>query len=220
MLPLGGGEIIFKCPVRKQLRPIQFTDPGMVKRIRGTSYALRVSPTMSNRMVEATKGVMLKFLPDVYINTDQCRGKQSGKSPGFGINLTAETTNGIFYCAEQVSNVISEDKEPSVPEDVGTNAAQRLLNEIYYGGCVDSACQSLAILFMALGSKDVSKMMLGPLSQCSIALLQHLKEFFGVMFKLEHFTDQHDEENEIPGADKILLTCVGLGYTNLNRRNI
>lgn len=219
MLPNGGGEIIFKCPIRKQLRPIQFTEPGMVKRIRGTSYALRVSPAISNRMVDTAKGVMLKFLPDVYINTDQCRGKQSGRSPGFGINLTAETTNGVFYSAEQTSNVVSEGKEPSVPEDIGANAAQRLLNEIYFGGCIDSACQTLAILLMALGPKDVSKLMSGPLSECSIAFLQHLKEFFGVTFKLEHFL-LDNEDDVIPGADKILLTCVGIGYTNMNRKNI
>lgn len=102
MLPLGGGEVIFKCPVRKQTRPVQLMDGGMIKRIRGTAYALRVSPSIANRMVESAKGVLLNFIPDVYINTDQCKGKQSGKSPGFGIHLTAETTNGVIYSAEQV----------------------------------------------------------------------------------------------------------------------
>lgn len=101
--PLGGGEVIFKCPVRKTLRSVNTVDSGMVKRIRGTAYALRVSPAIANRMVESAKGVMLKFLPDIYIHTDQRKGKQSGNSPGFGIHLLAETTNGVFYSAEQVS---------------------------------------------------------------------------------------------------------------------
>lgn len=52
--------------------------------------------------------VMLNFLPDVYINTDQCRGPNAGKSPGFGISLIAETNEKTFYCAEAVSfNLIS-----------------------------------------------------------------------------------------------------------------
>lgn len=38
MPPKGGGEILFSCPVRKVLQPIQFTDPGKIKRIRGTAY--------------------------------------------------------------------------------------------------------------------------------------------------------------------------------------
>lgn len=50
--------------------------------------------------MDSAKGVMLKFLPDVYINTDQNKGKISGNSPGYGINLVAETTDGVFFTAE------------------------------------------------------------------------------------------------------------------------
>lgn len=46
---------------------------------------------------------MLKFLPDVYINTDQNKGKISGNSPGYGINLIAETTEGVFFTTEAMS---------------------------------------------------------------------------------------------------------------------
>lgn len=102
MLPFGGGEVILHCPVKKQMRPIQSLDPGMVKRIRGISYALRVSPALANRMVDSSKAVLLKFLPDVYISTDQCKGKNSGKSPGYGIHLYAETNKGVFYSSEMV----------------------------------------------------------------------------------------------------------------------
>ncbi|KAG5896060.1 hypothetical protein JTB14_011055 [Gonioctena quinquepunctata] len=217
MMPLGGGEVIFKCPIRKQTRPVQLLDYGMVKRIRGTSYALRVSPAISNRMVDKAKGVLLNFIPDVYINTDQCRGKQSGKSPGFGIHLVAETTNGVYFSAEQVSSVVSNGEDPSIPEDLGTAAAQRLLYEIYLGGVVDSSSQSLAILCMALGDKDVSKLLTGPLSEYSIWFLRHLKDFFGVTFKLE---PHEDEGNENTGSSKVLLTCVGIGYTNISKRTI
>lgn len=49
---------------------------------------------------------MLNFLPDVYINTDQCRGPNAGKSPGFGISLLAETNEKTFYCAESVSTCL------------------------------------------------------------------------------------------------------------------
>lgn len=55
---------------------------GKVKRIRGTVYAVRVSPAIANRVVESAKGVLLKFLPDIYIHTDHCKGDRSGKSPG------------------------------------------------------------------------------------------------------------------------------------------
>uniref|UniRef100_A0A2D4FJF2 RNA 3'-terminal phosphate cyclase domain-containing protein n=1 Tax=Micrurus corallinus TaxID=54390 RepID=A0A2D4FJF2_MICCO len=38
MPPKGGGEVIFACPVKKVLKPIQYIDPGKIKRIRGMAY--------------------------------------------------------------------------------------------------------------------------------------------------------------------------------------
>lgn len=40
MPPSGGGEVLFSCPVRKVLKPVQLTDPGKIKRIRGMAYPL------------------------------------------------------------------------------------------------------------------------------------------------------------------------------------
>lgn len=105
LAPSGGGECYFKCPVRKNIRTIQFIKSGMVKRIRGTAYSSKVSPALANRTLESAKGVLLNFLPDIYIHTDHNKGKQSGNSPGFGINLIAETTDGVFYASEICSNL-------------------------------------------------------------------------------------------------------------------
>ena len=66
--------------------------------------------------------------------------------------------------AESVSNPQGEKTSPSVAEELGEQAAYLLLEEIYRGGCVDSTSQHLALLFMALGQKNVSKIVLGPLS--------------------------------------------------------
>jgi RNA 3'-terminal phosphate cyclase-like protein len=92
--PLGGGQVLLRCPIKRQLKPLQLVDQGKIKRIRGTAWAVRVSPSVPNRVVEAAKGVLLKFLPDIYIHTDHFTGPKSGKSPGFGLTLYAETTTG------------------------------------------------------------------------------------------------------------------------------
>jgi RNA 3'-terminal phosphate cyclase len=78
-------------------------------------------------MVEAAKGVLLQFLPDVYIYTDHRTGVASGKCPGFGLTLTAETTTGAFLSAE----VATTGSSPEVPEDLGDRGAKLLLEEIY-----------------------------------------------------------------------------------------
>ena len=93
-----------RCPVKKSLRPVQVTDQGKIKRIRGVAWAVRVSPSVVNRMVEVAKGLLLQFLPDIYIYTDHVTGANSGKSPGFGLTLTAETTTGVMLTAEVSGN--------------------------------------------------------------------------------------------------------------------
>ncbi|KAK6056324.1 hypothetical protein COOONC_06170, partial [Cooperia oncophora] len=85
-------------------------------------------------------------------------------SPGYGLFLTAETTEGVVYHGEAMSKPKGEAGDPIVAEDVGSNAAIALLEEIYRGGCLDSSAQILASSFMALGQKDISKFLFGPLT--------------------------------------------------------
>ncbi|XP_041826849.1 RNA 3'-terminal phosphate cyclase-like protein [Melanotaenia boesemani] len=213
MAPGGGGEVVFSCPVRRTIRPVQLTEPGKIKRIRGVAYSVRVSPQMANRIVESTRGVLNQFLPDIYIYTDHMKGANSGKSPGFGLTLVAETLNGCFLSAE-MSSTPQGQGDPVLPEDLGKNCAKLLLEEVYRGGCVDSSNQSLALLLMTLGQQDVSKVLLGPLSPYTIEFLRHIRDFFHVMFKIEV---QKPLEDERKGGDKVLMTCVGVGYSNINK---
>lgn len=96
------------------------------------------------------------------IFTDQNKGKLSGKSPGYGIHLVAETNTGAALSAEGVSSPLTDsNSDPTVPEDLGICVANKLLDEIFRGGSVDSSCQWLAVLFMSLALKDVSTFVMG-----------------------------------------------------------
>jgi len=214
--PLGGGQVVFKCPVKRKVKPVQVLDQGKIKRIRGVAWAVRVSPSVVNRVVESAKGKLLKFLPDIYIYTDHYTGPKSGKSPGFGVLLTAETTTGVMLSAEACSN--PSGSGVSVPEDLGLLAAQRLLEEIYRGGCADSLSQSLAALYMCLGQTDVSKYLVGPLSPYTIQFLKHIRDYLDLMFKLETQKKVDGDEELNVGANKVLMTCVGVGFSNLSKR--
>lgn len=102
--PNGGGEVFFKCPLRKTLKPVQLLVPGKIKKVRGIAYSARVSPEISNRLIKECKSYLLKFIPDVYVSVDHLKGAHSGKSPGFGLCLVAETINEVYYVGEALSN--------------------------------------------------------------------------------------------------------------------
>ena len=48
-MPDGGGEVLFTCPVRRSVKPLNFIDLGKIKRIRGTAYLF---PRLDIGMVE------------------------------------------------------------------------------------------------------------------------------------------------------------------------
>jgi len=218
--PGGGGQVVLRCPVKKSARPAQVLDQGKIKRIRGVAWGARVSPSVANRVVESSKGKLLQFLPDIYIYTDHMTGAKSGKSPGFGLTLTAETTTGVFLSAEICSNPAGGGMGPTVPEELGVRGAELLMEEIFRGGCADSLSQSLVVMLMGLGPPDVSKFVVGPLSPYTVQCLRHMKDFMDLTFKLETLVKEDEEDNSLRmGADKVVLTCVGVGFTNMSKRN-
>ncbi|CAF0793542.1 unnamed protein product [Adineta steineri] len=210
--PNGGGEIFFRCPTKMKLRPCQWTDVGKIKRIRGVAYAMRVSPSIANRLIETAKGLLLKFLPDVYIYVDHQKGINAGLSPGYGLTLAAETKNGTVICAESCSIPRAEEGETTtitIPEELAKEAVFKLLDEIYKAGVVDSFGQSLIFHYMALNQADVSKVITGPLNSYSMQYLRYLKQFFQIMFKIENakelpknVTEKMEEETNESDEEK------------------
>ncbi|KAI7850795.1 18S rRNA biogenesis protein [Circinella umbellata] len=198
--PLGGGEVVFNCCNVRQLKPVQFVDEGRIKKVRGIAYCTRVSPQTANRMVESARSLLNRYIPDIYIYTDVYKGAESGKSPGFALSLVAESTSGALLAAEKAA------EGGQTAEDVGLQAAKLLLREISKGGCVDTASQWLNLLFMVLSPEDVGKVRLGQLSPFTIQYLRDLKSFFGVAYKIKQ------------DGETMILTCVGIGYVNHNKK--
>ncbi|KAJ2084330.1 hypothetical protein H4R24_000123 [Coemansia sp. RSA 988] len=200
--PRGGGEVRFVCPPVRALRPLRFVDAGYIRRIRGISYATRVSPQTANRMVETARGELNRFIPDIYIYTDVYRGAEAGLSPGFGISLVAESTTGALMTAELCAD------PGDAPEDIGRNAAQMLLAEIMRGGCFDSAHQCLALTLMILGPEYAAKTRFGKLTPRAIQLLRDIRNFFNTTFTIK----------PDPSSSTVLLTCLGTGYINVGKK--
>ncbi|VDM54903.1 unnamed protein product [Angiostrongylus costaricensis] len=219
--PAGGGCVTFSAPVVRTLRPVQREKQGKISKIRGQAYVTKVTPSLAYRMIDAAKKMLHGYISDVYITVDQRKGDVGGNSPGYGLFLTAETTEGVVYHGEAISKPKGETGDPVVAEDVGTNAATALLEEIYRGGCLDASAQVLACSFMALGQKDVSRFLFGPLTVYSVYALRHLKTYFEIQFKLEEWRNiQKDEDEQVMrlgSENKAIVTAMGIGFSNLNK---
>lgn len=133
--------------------------------------------------------------------------------------LRVETTTGCALSTEVMSSTASAARlsvstgtavEANSPESIGLRAARLLLQEVKHGGCVDSTNQWLALLLMALCPEDISRLRLGKLSQFSVSYLRLLRDVFDVTYKLST-----DSSTLTP---TVLVSCRGIGWTNLSRR--
>ena len=202
--PLGGGVVTFRCPPVRQLKPVDWTDPGLVSKVRGVAYSTKVSPQVSNRAVFAARGVLNNLLPDVFIFTDVYSGKTSGASPGFALLLTVETTTGAALACEAAGGA------GGLPEDLATAVVSGLLEEVSEGGAVDSTLQPLVLTLMALGPEDVARVRLGKLTKPAMEQLRLLRDFLGVTFKVKPDPQR--------GDNSLLLSCLGCGQMNVAKR--
>ena len=91
-----------------------------------------------------------------------------------------------------------ESEQFKMPEDLGERCAQAMLDEIFTGGVIDSTNQSLLLLLAGVSSGDnISQIKLGRVTQQSIHLLRHLKQFFNLQFKIQECEDDvYSEESE------------------------
>ncbi|KAF8743635.1 hypothetical protein AX14_001693 [Amanita brunnescens Koide BX004] len=203
--PGGGGEVQFLCPTIKQVKTLNFVEAGRIKRIRGIAHAVRVNPQFSNRLIETSRSILNRYIPDIYLYSDVYKGNESGKSPGYALSILAESTTGVIHCAEATS-------QPSITlEDIALQATRELLAELQRGGCVDRKHQALVLLFMVLGSEDVGRCRMGEPTPRTIQFLRDLKTFFGATFKIAL------AEPEDSSCTQLLYSCYGTGYVNANR---
>nr|CAB3497585.1 unnamed protein product [Digitaria exilis] len=216
--PLGGGEVFLRVPIiNSTLTAANWTDEGMVKRIRGVSFTTRVSPQIENRIIYAARGIFNRFIPDVHIFTDHRSGSAGGRSPGYGVSLVAETTTGcllsvdvtVSYPSVDEMNEESEKPELMSPEDLGVQAASMLLEEVAQGGVVDSTHQGLLFILCALCPPDVSKVRVGQLTPYGIETLRNIRDFLDIKFVIK----------PDPNSNTVTLICVGAGVKNLARKS-
>lgn len=119
--PNGGGRVHLKLPTIRTLTPLNLTSPGLVTKIRGIAYCTRISPLMANRMQEAARSILTRFIPDVYIYTDVFKGDESGNSPGYALSLVAETDTKVLFSTECAYRLESNEN-PAAESKISSDA--------------------------------------------------------------------------------------------------
>lgn len=198
------GRIRIEFPIlRSSLSPIDWTEIGKIKRIRGLILSSHAS-TMA-RTAFATKGVLQQLIPDIWIHTERIPKATTlvDRQSRLTVTLTAESTNGDAFTVETAAVA------RSLPEDTGQHAAATLLQTLATqgGGATTGSMASLLLLFMCLTPEDVSRVRLGSLTPHVIESLRLYKSAFGVEFKIAPDV----------GTKTVVLSCLGTGYRNLAR---
>eukprot|EP01084_Bolivina_argentea_P056409 103245_1 len=219
--PSGGGEIRLTVPNINNLKTINMLDGGMIKKIRGLCYTIAMAPTIANRVRTSCNEIMYNYISDVWIfNHNTSRNElikninkinKTNKtnidiSAGYGLTLIAESTNDILLSVHKLNN--NKEINQITAEEFGTIVAKLLLQEINYGGTVDTCIQGIILLLMSLCTQDVSRVRLGRITKHTVNLLRLIKDILGITFKIK----------EDPETGTVFASCLGLGYTNIWRQ--
>ena len=202
--PDGGGKIVFTAsPLSKGFESHQFINAGLIKRVRGIAACAKLSPSIITRVIDSSKMMLCKLLPDAHIYSDARRGSESGSSPGYSLTIVGESTSTSLVVSEGVAD------PGEIPEEFANRITAEFLSKVAINGWGDPSRQWFIFLLAALSSEDASSIHMGPLTPFSIEFLKQLHLFFGISFRLK--------ENRDTGS--VLATCIGTGFRNIAHRS-
>lgn len=185
--------------------------------MRGVAWTTRINPTLGKREIDGAKACLTKFLSDVYILNDHKKGQDAGNSPGYGITLVATTTEGVAYAVD----IVCKSKEEcgsvaSIPEELGKEAAELLFSQVVRGGAVSPDFEPIVLTLLALGLKNVSKVVLGVPTAVTIQAIKDIYQFTKIRFSIDHLRPGMEGYRE-DCNQQMLYSCIGAGVVNLNR---
>lgn len=220
----AGGEVQLRFGHQVRLpKTLHLLNAGRVKRIRGVAYAVGVSGSNNQRMIETARGVLNRFVPDTYIFSDVVaapliatyakvdpKSKTKG-AVGFGLSLVAESSTRCLYSAD----VASPPQGGTTPEEVGRRCAYQLLEKISQGGCVEGSSVETVLMLMAMGTEDVGRVCLGKDvlgSESVVQLGRDVKVFTGAAWGFRSKGGEDEDEEDI------VVSVVGRGVGNVGRK--
>jgi len=150
--PKGGGLIRFMSEPCKGLRSITPDNVGRINSVEGVSHAVRLPPHIAQRQADSAVQILVANgypRPDIRLETPE-DGIHLG--PGSGIVLAARTDCEARLGADSLG-------DRGVPaERVGSDAAERLVEDLGTGCFLDRHMADIIVPYLALaeGRSDVS----------------------------------------------------------------
>lgn len=156
--PAGGGIVDVSIDPVKQLAPVDLTNFGEIKSIRGEAFVAGVLPVkIASEMAEAAENILKKsFSVPIKIGAKKFSQNEAFGN-GSGINIVAETSTGCYLGGSELG------KRGASNQEVGKKAAEALLESLKGKVCADKNLQDQLIIFMAL-AKGKSKIKVGEIT--------------------------------------------------------
>ncbi|CAF2477317.1 unnamed protein product [Rotaria sp. Silwood2] len=220
--PKGGGEVRITVNPTDQLTAVDLTEFGQIKRFFGRAFVAGIlSKRIAHEMAEAAEKLIHKrYAKDIPIEIQVVKEPDNmAIGTATGIIVGAETTTGCILAASALG------KRGVPANDVGTQAAEDLLNDLSYRACVDRHLQDQLIILMAL-AKGNSKIRCGPLSdhtKTAIYVAELLTKVKFTVTEVSSLITGNDQSNSTrPEASAasasntsnstFIVECEGLGY--------
>ena len=180
--PKGGGDVeikikpIFTLDSRNEAKEANLVERGTLVHIKGISHASKMlqDREVAERQATAAKSTLLEIGVNVDIRTEYC----DTLSPGSGITLWAVYSKDLEPTVLNPfilgADLIGEKGKPA--EEVGSEAAKMLIEEINSGAHVDEHLADNLVPFLAMfkGSMKVSK-----ISKHTLANIYTAEQFLG-----------------------------------------
>jgi len=144
--PRGGGVVKAKMNPVNKLSPLQLTDCGKVKTIKGVAHCVKLPSHIARRMAHSASKILINAgYSEISIKSETYeRAQDSHLGPGGGITLWAETENQAVIGTSALA------KRGKPAEQVGRIAANDLIKQLETGASVDKHLTDQLIPYLAL----------------------------------------------------------------------
>jgi RNA 3'-phosphate cyclase len=144
--PRGGGKVSCAITPVEEITPLELVDFGDTVGVSGISHCVRLPSHVARRQAESAQSVLRKSgIQQIAIDTESYQKNEDRHlGPGSGIVIWAESEQGERLGADR----LGERGKPA--EDVGSECADQLIDELATGMAVDSHLGDMLIPYMVL----------------------------------------------------------------------